>query len=443
VNAGPPTVAVVGRQNVGKSTLVNRLFGRKEAIAHEESGVTRDRIEVPVSWRGRSFVVVDTGGYVSRAKGIEALVTAQAERAARDADLVLLVGDVRTGIQEEDLVLAERLRRATVPVLVAVNKVDSEDSEPDAAAFHGLGLGEPMPVSALHGRGSGELLDRMIELLPDMEEQALVEGEPRLALVGRPNVGKSSLFNRLVGEERSVVYEDAGTTRDAVDALVRWEEGPVRFVDTAGFRRPGKMQGVDYYGLVRAMRAIDRAHVVLLVLDATEGLTSEDKHIADRVMEAGRGLAVAVNKWDLVERGSRDRLFKELTDQIRTFASAPVFRTSALTGAGVGRLPSALVGLHATWTRRVPTAEVNAVLHEAQGERPPPRAGPRYLYATQVASGPPSFVLFGGRPPDPAYRRFLENRLRKAFGLEGVPIRLRFRPRRRGPARARPPSAAE
>ena len=432
----PPVVAVVGRQNVGKSTLVNRLFGRKEAIADEQPGVTRDRVEVPVSWRGRTFLVVDTGGYVSRAEGIDALVTAQAERAVGDADLVILVGDVQTGVQQEDLVLAERLRGAAVPVLVVVNKVDSDATEPEAAAFHALGLGEPMPVSALHGRGSGELLDRMIELIPDGDEQTLVEGEPRLALVGRPNVGKSSLFNRLVGEQRSVVYEEAGTTRDTVDALVTWEEGLVRFVDTAGLRRPGKLKGVDYYGLVRAMRAIDRAHVALLVVDATEGLTSEDKHIADRVMAAGRGLAVAANKWDLVESGSRDRLFKDLTEQVSTFAGAPVFRTSALTGTGVRRLPSALLALHRRWSSRAATAGVNAVLQVAQRERPPPRGAARYLYATQVGSGPPSFVLFGGRSPDPGYRKFLENRLRRAFDLHGVPIRLKFTPRRRGRTRA-------
>jgi len=276
-----PKVAVVGRQNVGKSTLVNRLFGAKETIAHESPGVTRDRIEVPVTWRGRRFVLVDTGGYVTRAGGIEALVTAQAENAAEAADVVVLVGDAQVGVQEEDVALGRRLRRADPPVLVAVNKVDTDAIEPEAAAFHVLGLGEPVPVSALHGRGSGELLDRLVAVLP--EPPALTEeepdGEPRLALVGRPNVGKSSLFNRLVGEERSVVFEEAGTTRDAVDALVQWGDGQVRFVDTAGLRRPGRMQGIDYYGLVRAVRAIDRAHVALLILDATDGFTAEDKRI--------------------------------------------------------------------------------------------------------------------------------------------------------------------
>jgi GTP-binding protein len=426
-----PTVAVVGRQNVGKSTLVNRLLGAKEAIAHEQAGVTRDRIEVHVTWRGRSFTVVDTGGYADRADGIEALVSAQAERAATTADVVVLVGDAQTGIQEEDLALARRLRRTRAPVLVTVNKVDSDAVEPEAAVFHALGLGEPLPVSALHGRGSGDLLDRLVELLPEDGDHVELEGEPRLALVGRPNVGKSSLFNRLVGEERSVVYEDAGTTRDAVDAIVRREDTAVRFVDTAGLRRPGRLQGVEYYGLVRAVRAIDRAHVALLVLDATDGFTSEDKHIAERVMEAGRGLAVAANKWDLVESGARDALFKDLTERVGAFSGAHLVRTSALTGSGINRLLPALLRVHERWSQRVPTTRVNEVLQEAQGERPPPRGVSRFLYATQVSAGPPTFVLFGGRPPDAGYRRYLENRFRRSFDLQGVPIRLRFRAKRR------------
>lgn len=440
MNGGLPRVALVGRQNVGKSTLVNRILGRREAIADREPGVTRDRVEVEIAWRGRSFLLVDTGGYVLKAGGIEALVTAQAERAADLADLVLLVGDARTGVQEEDLVLAGRLRRARVPVLVVVNKVDSDRDEADVAAFHALGLGEPVPVSALHGRGAGDLLDRVVDLLPQPQVEEEPGTEPRFAVVGRPNVGKSSLFNGLVGEERAVVYEQAGTTRDAVDAVVSWEGGPVRFVDTAGLRRPGRLQGVDYYGLVRAAQAIDRAHVALLVLDAAEGLTADDKRIAARVMEAGRGLVVAANKWDLVEPGARDALFKLLTEEVATFALAPTVRTSALTGAGVARLPHVLLDVHRRWSRRASTAEVNRVVQEAQAERAPPRESGRYLYATQVAAAPPTFVLFGGRAPGAPYRRFLESRLRRAFGLEGVPIRLRFRPRRRrgrgpGPAR--------
>jgi GTP-binding protein len=425
-----PIVAVVGRQNVGKSTLANRLFGRREAIAHESPGVTRDRVELEAEWRGRRFLVVDTGGFAAGARGLDALVGRQAEAATEDADVVLLVVDAQTGEQEEDAALARRLRRARAAVLLVANKVDSDREEADAARFFSLGLGEPVPVSALHGRGTGDLLDRIVMLLPQaeptdgQEEQA---GEPRFAIVGRPNVGKSSLFNRLVGQERSVVYEDAGTTRDAVDAMVTWPGGRVRFVDTAGLRRPSRTEGVEYYGYVRAVRAIERAHVAVLVLDASEGFTTEDRKIAARVMQTGRGLAVIANKWDLVVE--KDPTYKELVEAVAVFSGTSVWRTSALTGTGVTRLPGELVDLHERWGSRVSTSEVNRVLSEAQDERPPP-AGVRYRYGTQASAGPPTFVLFGGRPPSSSYARFLEGRLRRAFGLGGVPIRLRFRAKR-------------
>jgi GTP-binding protein len=424
-----PAVAVVGRQNVGKSTLVNRLFGRREAIAHEMPGVTRDRVELEASWRGRAFRLVDTGGFALGARGIEALVSEQAERAARAADVVLLVVDAQTGPVEEDSTLARRLRGAEVPVLVVVNKVDSEREEADVPAFHRLGLGDPVPVSALHGRGSGDLLDRLVAVLPEDEGEREEDlEEPRFAIVGRPNVGKSSLFNRLVGEERSVVFEEAGTTRDAVDALVDWDGRPVRFVDTAGFRRPAKVQGVEYYSFLRAERAIERAHVALLMLDASEGFAGEDKRIAARVMEFGRGLVVVANKWDLVQE--RDRTFKELTELLAPYARAPVLRTSAVTGTGVPRLPPALSAVRERWGRRAPTAQVNEVIANAQAERQAP-GGARYRYATQVTAAPPRFVLFGAEPADVSYQRFLEGRLRRALDLDGVPIRLRFRKARR------------
>ncbi|HET9723488.1 MAG TPA: ribosome biogenesis GTPase Der [Actinomycetota bacterium] len=417
-----PTVAIVGRQNVGKSTLANRLFGRREAIASETPGVTRDRVELETSWRGRSFRLVDTGGYLHGARGIEALVSAQAERAAEAADVVVLVVDVQTGPTEEDARFARRLRRATPAVLLVVNKVDTDRDEADATAFHALGMGEPVVVSALHGRGSGDLLDRIVALLPPAGGVTRPEDEPRFALVGRPNVGKSSLFNRLVREERSVVYEEAGTTRDSVDAVVTWPTTRVRFVDTAGFRRPTRLRGVEYYSTLRAERAIERADVALLVLEAPQGFTAEDKRIASRVMEIGRAFLVVANKWDLVEE--RDRTFKRLGEEVARFARASVLRASALTGTGVHRLPERLLELHRRYMRRTPTAEVNRVLHQAQDERPGPV---RYRYGTQVGTGPPSFVLFGGRAPDAGYLRFLENRLRRELGLEGVPIRLRFR----------------
>jgi GTP-binding protein len=290
-------------------------------------------------------------------------------------------------------------------------------------------------VSALHGRGTGELLDRIVQLLPEhagREETA--PAEPRFALVGRPNVGKSSLFNRLVGDERSVVYEEAGTTRDSVDAVVRWPSGPVRFVDTAGMRRRTKVQGVEYYSFLRASEAIERADVGVLVIDGADGFTTEDKKIAVRVLEAGRALQVVANKWDLVEE--RDRTFKGLREDLGPFARADALRTSALTGQGVYRLPPILLDLHERWGRRVPTARVNEILQQAQRERPTARGVGTIHYGTQVSAGPPTFVLFGGKEPDAGYRRFLENRLRRTFELEGVPVRLRFRERRRGRSRA-------
>jgi len=420
--SGLPAVAVVGRQNVGKSTLVNRLFGGREAIAHEMPGVTRDRVELEVTWRGRTFRLIDTGGYFHGARGIEALVSAQAERAADAADVVLLVVDAQTGPLDADASLARRLRRARVPVLLVANKVDTDRDESDATAFHTLGLGEPVPVSGLHGRGSGDLLDRIVALLPPEGSEPQPEEEPRFALVGRPNVGKSSLFNRLVGEERSVVFEEAGTTRDSVDAVVPWPSGSVRFVDTAGFRRPARVQGVEYYSTLRAERAIERADVAMLVLEAAEGFTAEDKRLATRVMELGRAFLVVANKWDLVEE--RDRTFKDLGEEVGRFARASVVRTSALRGTGVLRLPGHLLALHARYVRRISTSEVNRVLQQAQAERPGPV---RYKYGTQVSAGPPSFILFGGRAPDAGYLRFLENRLRRELDLPGVPIRLRFR----------------
>jgi GTP-binding protein len=442
----PPRVAIVGRQNVGKSTLLNRLLGAREAISDEEPGVTRDRLEIPVQWRGRTFLAVDTGGFVRRASGIEALVARQAERAADAADLVLLVVDAETGIQEEDAALARRLRGASVPVVLVANKVDSEHREGAAAEFYKLGLGEPVPVSALHGRNAGELLDRVVAILEEAEGGAAeetgsgdepeeagpeTEGEAVFAIVGRPNVGKSSLFNRLVGEERAVVFPEPGTTRDAVDSLVSWNRRVLRFVDTAGFRKPSRARGVEYYGYVRAVRAIDRAHVAALVVDAEEGVTTEDRKIAAKVAEAGRGLVVVANKWDLVPSEERPERLELLKERLAVFPSTPVLRTSALTGLGTGRVIPTLLEVHGEWLRRIPTAAVNEVVHRAQEEHPPPRTAGRILYATQVGVAPPRFVVFASGPMPPRYARFLENRLRQRFGFTGVPLRIAFRRRRR------------
>jgi GTP-binding protein len=427
-----PRIAVVGRQNVGKSTLVNRLFGRRASIAHDRPGVTRDRVEVETSWRGRRFRLVDTAGFMHRARGIDALTGEQADRAASDADLILLVVDVVAGLTEEDATLARRLRRVVCPVLVVANKVDTARDETDATVFHSLGLGDPVAVSSLHGRATGDLLDRIVELLPAAPRDGRETSDrmPSFAIVGRPNVGKSSLFNRLVGERRSVVYEEAGTTRDAIDAVVRWPSGAVRFVDTAGMRREIKVRGVEYYSLLRAADAISRADAGVLVIDATEGFTVEDKKIAVRVLQAGRALVVVANKWDLVEE--KEPALRRLEEEARPFARVRVIRTSALTGQGVHRLGPILLDARERWSLRAPTATVNEVIQLAQAERPTPRSAGTLHYATQVSTGPPEFVVFGGAgQPDATYRRFLENRLRTELGLEGIPIRLRFRQRKR------------
>jgi GTP-binding protein len=324
-------------------------------------------------------------------------------------------------------------------VLVVANKVDGEAQEPLATEFHSLGLGEPWPVSALHGRGIGDLLDRILDLLPEgAEEQP--EDDARFALVGRPNVGKSSLFNRLVEDERAVVHEEAGTTRDAIDSVVEVEGRSLRFIDTAGFRRRSKTHGVEYYGLVRSLRAIDASHVALLVVDAPAGLTGEDKRVAARAVEMGKGLVVVLNKWDLVEPDARDPLFKFLGRELQLFPGTPVLRTSAIRGTGVRRIIPALLDVHANWNRRAPTAEVNRTLETLLAAHPAARGTGRIKYGTQVSAGPPTFVLFGADEPDPSYRRYLENGLRKAFGFGGAPVRLLFRakpPRERREGRPR------
>ncbi len=432
---GPSSVAIVGRQNVGKSTLLNRLLGSRDAIAHEEPGVTRDRLEREIEWDGARFVAIDTGGYMGRPTGIDELVTRQADRAMAEADVVALVVDATVGIQEEDATLARRLRRATVPVVLVANKVDSHLQESLVGELFRLGLGEPVSVSALHGRGAGELLDLLVSLLPQPDERSDededADAEPVFSIVGRPNVGKSSLFNRLVGEDRSVVYQEAGTTRDSVDAVVDWEGGSVRFVDTAGLRRPSTTEGVTYYGYLRTVQAIDRSHVAALVVSADEGVTTEDRRIAARVAEAGRGLVVVANKWDLVPSEDRAQRFIEIKERVEVFPAVPVLRTSAKTGMGVGKVQAVLLGTQQAWAKRVSTSEVNRAIEQAQNATPPPRQTGKIRYAAQVGSGPPRFVLFSSGPIPTAYSRFLEHRLREAFELTGVPIRFTFRRRRR------------
>jgi GTP-binding protein len=438
-----PVVAVVGRPNVGKSTLVNRIVGRREAIVEERPGVTRDRKVLEAEWAGRQFVVVDTGGWVPAGAGdLAALVSRQAERAVAEADVVLLVVDVTVGITEEDDRVAGVLRRAlrardrAPAVLVVANKVDGDTRENDAWDFGRLGLGDPIPVSAIHGRGSGDLLDAVVAVLPPEEgrEEAVAadDGEADaavgVAIVGRPNVGKSTLFNRLIGDERSVVHDAPGTTRDAIDTVVSTAEGPIRFVDTAGMRRKSRIdEGPEYYSLVRALQAIDRSDAALLVLDATEGVTAQDQRLAERVDAAGSAIVVVLNKWDLLDTEQRAALTASVGDRLGFLAYAPVLKVSALTGKGVHKVLPALHQAVEAYHRRVPTRELNEVVQAAQAAHAAP--GARVLYCTQAATDPPTFTLFANRPLPPTYLRYLERRIREHFEFGPTPLKLRVRRR--------------
>jgi GTPase len=443
------TVAVVGRPNVGKSTLVNRIVGRREAIVEEQPGVTRDRKVLEAEWVGRQFSVVDTGGWIRTDEALARQVSRQAERAIDEADVVVMVVDATVGPTDEDASVAAILRRSDKPVLVAVNKVDDANRESDAWDFTRLGLGDPVPVSALHGRGSGELLDAIVEALPpEVEAEAAsrpgsADGSARgvgnrdapfsVAIVGRPNVGKSTLFNRLVGEERAVVHDLPGTTRDAIDTVVETEDGWLRFVDTAGMRRKSRIdEGTEYYGMVRSLQAIDRADAALLVIDATEGVTHQDQRLAERIDAAGCATVVVLNKWDALNPDQRDDVLALVADRLGFLAYAPVLKTSALTGRNVGRLLPALFQARTEYHRRVPTRALNEVLTAAQAAHPPPvERGhrPRVLYATQGATDPPTFTLFTTRALPPNYLRYLERKIREAFSIGPTPIKLRVRRR--------------
>lgn len=432
-----PVVAVVGRTNVGKSTLVNRLLGRREAIEHDMPGVTRDRRAFTVEWGRRTFSVVDTGGWEPRAKGIGAKVVAQAERAVAEADAIIFVVDATTGATGDDLVVARSLRRADVPTLVVANKVDRAAQERDLYALARLGLGEPMPVSALHGRGAGDLLDAVVAMLPD-EAAAEPEGdEPvRVAIVGRPNAGKSSLFNRLLGDERSIVDETPGTTRDSVDEHAEIGGRRYVFVDTAGMRRRiGKQQGPEYYGLVRSLQAIDRSDVAVIVVDATAGVTDQDQRIARRVADSGRAAVIVLNKWDLLDDEARARIERNVEDALPFTRWASVVRASALTRRGVGKVMPAVDAAQEAWRMRVPTARLNTWLRTAIERIPLGSRGakpPRIRYATQAGARPPHIVVFAtAQLPDHAVRA-LENSLRASFGFAGTPVRVSVRVRRRG-----------
>jgi GTP-binding protein len=437
-----PVVAVVGRPNVGKSTLVNRILGRREAVVQDVPGVTRDRVAYDALWNGRRFTLVDTGGWEPDAKGLQAMVSAQAERAVASADLVLFVLDGRTGATETDLSVARTLRRSGRPVVLAVTKVDDERSEADAAALWSLGLGEPHPVSGLHGRGSGDLLDAVLDAVPDAPPERDEEGGPRrVALVGRPNVGKSSLLNRLTGEQRSVVDEVAGTTVDPVDSLVAIGGRIWRFVDTAGLRRKvNQASGMEYYASLRTAAAIEAAEVAVVLLDASEPLSEQDQRVIGEVVQAGRALVIAFNKWDLVDEDRRDRLEREIARELARVGWAPRVNVSARTGRALDKLAGHLEASLAAWDRRIPTGRLNTWLGEVVAQTPPPARGgrsPRVLFATQAGTRPPRFVLFTTGFLEAGYRRFLERRLREDFDFAGTPIEISVRVREKRGATAR------
>jgi GTPase len=425
-------VAVVGRPNVGKSTLVNRIVGRREAIVEENPGVTRDRKILATEWAGREFDIVDTGGWLTAGDSLARQVSAQAERAIAAAGVVLLVVDATVGLTEEDARVAALLRRLDRPTLVVANKVDGDSRDADAWAFARLGLGDPFPVSALHGRGTGDLLDEVVTRLPAEPAPDAAAGDagevPAVAIVGRPNVGKSTLFNRIIGDQRSVVHDLPGTTRDSIDTLVSTPAGDLRFVDTAGMRRRAReAEGAEYYSLVRALQALDRAQAALLVIDATGGVTRQDQRLAERVDAAGSPVVVLLNKWDLLDAEQRARVREEVEDRLAFLAYAPVLKVSARTGLGLHRLYPALQESLAAAQRRVPTGELNRLLAEAQAAQRSPSG--RVLYATQGATDPPTFTLFAtGTIPAP-YLRYLERRIRDHFHLGPTPVVFRVRRR--------------
>jgi len=440
-----PVVAVVGRPNVGKSTLVNRILGSRQAVVQDVPGVTRDRVAYDAAWRGRAFTLVDTGGWEpfpgseegQASRELAEQVTAQARIAVDAADAVLFVVDAVVGVTDADDAVAGVLRRSGKPVVLAANKVDDTVAEPAAAALWSLGLGEPRPVSALHGRGSGDLLDAVLDALPEApREQIGAEGGPRrVALIGRPNVGKSSLLNKLAGQTRVLVDAVAGTTRDPVDELIELGGVTWRFVDTAGIRRRAShSQGADFYAALRTAGALDRAEVAVVLVDASEPLTEQDLRIVSMVVDAGRALVIAYNKWDLVDEERRAQLDREIDRQLHTARWAPRVNVSAKTGRHLEKLVPAIELALDSWETRVPTGRLNAWLTELIAATPPPSRGgrqPKILFATQAGIRPPHIVLFSTGFLEASYRRFIERRLREEFGFEGSPLKVSMRLRER------------
>jgi len=429
-----PVVAVVGRPNVGKSTLVNRIIGRREAIVEERPGVTRDRKQVEGEWLGHRFTLIDTGGWMADGNDLDTKVARQSELAIEGADLVLLVVDAIVGATPDDERVAMLLRRGDTPVIVVANKCDDKSHETGIWDLMGLGLGDPYPVSSLHGLGTGDLLDAVIAELPDSDDDFLddPENDSRMfsvSLVGRPNVGKSTLFNRLIGEERAVVHDMPGTTRDAIDTVVETENGPIRFVDTAGMRRKSRIDAdTEYYSLVRALNAVDKSDVALLVIDATEGITHQDQRLAERVDGAGCPVVILLNKWELLNTERREKIASEVERKLAFLGGSPVLRISALTGKGVDRLWPSLQTAVGEYRTRIPTRDVNKAIRAAQAAQPAPH-GARVLYATQGATDPPTFTLFANREVPRTYLRYLERFLRETFDLGSTPIKMRVRKR--------------
>jgi GTP-binding protein len=426
-------VAIVGRPNVGKSSLVNRVLGRREAIVEAMPGVTRDRKHFVAEWNGRAFEIVDTGGLEPGVDGLDARVAEQAQVAIEAADAIVLVVDASEGPTQDDLAVADMLRKSDKPVVVAANKVDDPADEPLAAAFFRLGLGEPRALSALHGRGSGDFLQALIESLPEVRRDS-DDSWGSVAIIGRPNVGKSSILNALTGEQRAIVDAIPGTTRDPVDASIVLEDGRVlRIVDTAGMRRQTQIKDpIEYFSFLRSRRTLTRVDVALLVIDAGEGVTSHDQHLAHEIVEHGRACVVALNKWDLIppEDTDRKRLEATTAEKLRFVPWATFVRTRALTGRGIDKLGPKLVEATESHRRRLPTALVNRLVRDAQQQRPHPRLGgraSRILYAVQAESAPPTIVVFSTGRVEENYRRYLENRLRESEPFAGSPLRIEVR----------------
>ncbi len=432
---GLPIVAILGRPNVGKSTLINRFIGRREAIVEDTPGVTRDRVQYECEWGGRRFIIMDTGGWESKPDGISVQVSASAELAMQEADVLAFVVDAHVGALDEDDILVQELRKAKKPMVLVANKVDSDVDEADAHALWNLGLGEPRFVSALHGRGSGDLLDYIVSEMPEVGGAQTQDGYRKIALIGRPNVGKSSLLNALAGENRSIVDEVAGTTRDPVDELIEFGGTVWRFIDTAGLRkRANQASGTDYYATLRTQAALERCECAVVVLDASVPISEQDLRVITMVEEAGKAMVIVMNKWDLVDEDRRDQIDREIDRHLDQVEWAQRVNVAAKTGWHRDRLAPALRTAIDSWERRVPTAKLNSFLGALIGATPPPVRGgkqPQIYYATQAGIAPPKFVVFSSGWIEASYRRFIERRLREEFGFPGTPVQVAIRVKER------------